>query len=365
MKTRTLLPLVVVLAACGGSASQVDLGDPKITPAAPVSGPPSTPEQASRGNPPPQNAPAPPAIETVLSGQRVPQRIVATNNLLFYFSEGWVYRYDMSGRRRFTISDFSSYGRTFFIADADGYYTTRDKEILGQPANGCSLEGCDAFVANATATLDGSMIDMAMDATHLYWITLSSPWIYRVYRSLRAFAPQSEPAIVMTPELVAEWRDDDVTCLQVDSSRLYALGAHTLLSIPKSGGTPRRLSQRDGAGVGCGQDDEFVYWVDTQGALYRSPKNGGTVAKMAQITTDVTPSALAAVGRDAVFVLKGASSVASSDGQLIRVSKSNFTQSVVAEGFERNIHFASASIADGHLYWSNPTAGTISRVADH
>jgi hypothetical protein len=62
------------------------------------------------------------------------------------------------------------------------------------------------------------------------------------------------------------------TALAVDDLNVYVACPDHILKVAKSGGTPTIIVDKQFNIVGLQVDNEFVYWTDARGAVYRIKK---------------------------------------------------------------------------------------------
>jgi hypothetical protein len=112
---------------------------------------------------------------------------------------------------------------------------------------------------------------LALDATYVYWSDAASG---RVYRSPRSAPMSFTPIAVLPPGLVTYW----TVAAAVDARNLY-FGAQIaanggVVMVPKCGGRPRQLVERDLPSTGVlALDESSLYYVAYNGSgIFRVPK---------------------------------------------------------------------------------------------
>ncbi|MCA9515332.1 MAG: Ig-like domain-containing protein, partial [Myxococcales bacterium] len=183
--------------------------------------------------------------------------------------------------------------------------------------------------------------DVAADATHVYFTTLTDGALYRVPREGGAVEPIA--AGLATPFAIERWGD------AVETTNYAYSGS----------GSIQRVSLLDGAVTtpvsglssllgGLGRDRKFAYvsgW--SAGAVYKVPVFGGTVETVASGLGNVEATAL-----DAGYVYYAG-------GGLGRVHLATGD----VEGFATTGTSYGVAVDDRYVYWTNNTYGTVNRLA--
>ncbi len=361
MKTTLLsFALLATLAACTGATTTVDLGDPN----APTSNSPST-----SGTSPSGSAEAPAAtpkavVETLLSGQHVPDAITVSGNYVFYRAGGDVQRYDL-GEKRLVSLGLHGIEMPMFASDANGFFVgdrlTKDgivPTIIGSKVPGCSLQECDGFIAEWTTEVGGPLVAFGIDATHVYWISSGAGWSYALHRATR----QETQGAPVTSEIVAEWSDISPTQMVVDDDAIWIGATHELLRFDK-GTKQLRLALDVGPGR-IAADATHLWWLASREQelhLTSFEKASGKVERTKLEQSAYKASGLvAAAGTNAIYVAWQSSGLAA-DGRLVRFDKTTKVRTDIANDLAGAMDF---TVSGGYVYWTNPRSGTVQRLRD-
>jgi hypothetical protein len=104
-------------------------------------------------------------------------------------------------------------------------------------------------------------IDLALDATHVYW---TDRYLGRVWRVAKAGGQPEELARGLNPN----------TCL-VEGSELWVSGAGAIVAVPVTGGAAREVAARAGPLV---RGPDGIYIANPVSGLFRIRPDGGTTA---------------------------------------------------------------------------------------
>jgi hypothetical protein len=115
-------------------------------------------------------------------------------------------------------------------------------EIQGGEAGGAGAVGCPSEAEQGILSEEDAPLSLVADATHLYWasaIPSAEGYVHEIRRAPRAGGPAETVATAEGVVGAVALTSDRVLWLEVASE---GLGPSSLLSVPKSGGSPLTLS---------------------------------------------------------------------------------------------------------------------------
>jgi uncharacterized repeat protein (TIGR02543 family) len=142
----------------------------------------------------------------------------------------------------------------------------------------CTAGTCQATSSGAATTLAANEVGfyMAVDATNVYWSSLS-------YGAIKKVPIAGGPVTTLASGQAMPYK------LVVDASNVYwvnygsgSAADGAVMSVPIAGGTPTPLASGQSSPSGIAVRDGYVYWTArTAGTVSRIPVGGGTIEPLA------------------------------------------------------------------------------------